>query len=255
MTHARKLRPSPALVVATAALVLSVTGAAVALPGKGSVKSNDIAKQAVKTKNIAKGAVGSQQIKGKSIKGNRIKDGGIKAKQIADGAITGKQVAANGLDSSNIADFKTFSTELVTATDGASLAAARAAAPEQELFSKGPLTIYGKCIRDTTADELRAEVFVRTSQDGAVMDGDDQLNGDPAFLDVNTAEDLRQLEEGNAVLANAADVSEAEFMARAPDGTAISGQVATASKNGTLAGGNGIYGDGNVCLFNGQASG
>jgi hypothetical protein len=40
-----------------------------------------------------------------------------------------------------------------------------------------------------------------------------------------------------------------------PDGTRLVGQVGTAAKNGDLPGGNGIYGAGNVCLFNGTVSG
>ena len=44
------------------------------------------------------------------------------------------------------------------------------------------------------------------------------------------------------------------WRAMAPDGTASPG-FAVAIKNGNLAGGNGVYGDGNVCLFGGSAIG
>jgi hypothetical protein len=50
-------RPSPAMLVAVVALVLALTGAAVALPGRNSVKSNDIAPKNVKLGDIARGAV------------------------------------------------------------------------------------------------------------------------------------------------------------------------------------------------------
>jgi hypothetical protein len=50
-------RPSAAMVVAVVALVLALTGAAVALPGRNSVKSNDIAPKNVKRGDIARGAV------------------------------------------------------------------------------------------------------------------------------------------------------------------------------------------------------
>jgi hypothetical protein len=49
--------PSPALVVAIVALVAALGGSAVALQGKNTVKSNDIAPSAVKGKDIATGAV------------------------------------------------------------------------------------------------------------------------------------------------------------------------------------------------------
>jgi hypothetical protein len=59
MRKAAKLirRPSPAMVVAVVALVLALGGAAVALPGRNSVKSNDIKPHNVKLSDIARGAV------------------------------------------------------------------------------------------------------------------------------------------------------------------------------------------------------
>jgi hypothetical protein len=50
-------RPSPAMIVAIIALVLALGGVAVALPGRNSVKSKDIAPHAVKLGDIARGAV------------------------------------------------------------------------------------------------------------------------------------------------------------------------------------------------------
>ena len=50
-------RPSPALVVAMVALIAALSGTALALPGKNSVKSSDIAAGAVKGRDIAKQAV------------------------------------------------------------------------------------------------------------------------------------------------------------------------------------------------------
>jgi hypothetical protein len=52
-----RTRPSPALVVAMVALIAAVSGTALALPGKNSVKSSDIAAGAVKGRDIAKQAV------------------------------------------------------------------------------------------------------------------------------------------------------------------------------------------------------
>ena len=50
-------RPSPAMVVAVIALVAALGGAAVALPGRNSVKSNDIKPHNVRLSDIARGAV------------------------------------------------------------------------------------------------------------------------------------------------------------------------------------------------------
>jgi hypothetical protein len=50
-----KRLPSPAMIVAVIALVAALTGSAVALQGKNSVKSNDIAPNAVKSRQVAPG--------------------------------------------------------------------------------------------------------------------------------------------------------------------------------------------------------
>jgi hypothetical protein len=267
------LRPSPALFVALAALVMAMSGAAVALPGKNSVQKNDIENGAVTGKKIAKGAVGSAQIKGKSIKGNRIKDGGIKAKQLADnavetkkiedGAVTASKVPDEGLSSKKIDDYAVISSAAgnfvkLTATEAATEAAARSAAPATELFKKGQITISAKCFRDTTAGTTFAEISVATTANGAIFDGStDELNGGPAatdFLNTDTLETDRILDDVS-VTGPEADLDEGEFNIVAPDGTHLVGQTTVAAKDGSLAGGDGVYGAGNVCLFGGEIAG
>ncbi len=202
------LRPSPALIVAMTALVVAMSGAALALPGKGSVGKNDIKNGAVTAKKIARGAIGSKQIKGKSIRGNRIKDGGIDTKQladdavteakVADGAITGAKVANESLSSSKIGDYAVISSAAgnfvkLTATEAATAAAARTAAPETELFTKGQIKLTAKCFRDTAANETTAEIYVKSTAPGAIFssDEDSKPGGNAAadFLNPDTGRD------------------------------------------------------------------
>ncbi len=284
MTSIKRLRPSPALFVAMAALVMAMSGVAAALPGKGSVQKNDIAKGAVttkaiakgavKTKVIARGAIGSKQIKGKSIRGNRIKDRGIKSKQLADGAVgekqladlgvTGAKVANETLDSTKISDYAVISSPAgnfvkLTATEGPSEAAARIAAPSTELFGKGQIAISAKCFRDTVADATFAEIYVASSASGAIFDGStDELSGGNAptdFLNPGTPETDRVLDDAIATAATPALMDEGEFNVVGVDGTHLLGQTTVAAKNGALAAGDGVYGAGNVCLFGGEISG
>jgi hypothetical protein len=271
MKHLKGVRPSPALFVSMIALVMAMSGAAIA--AKATVTSSDIKKAAVTTqklangavtkKKVAKGAIGSQQIIGKSIKGNRIKDGGIKDKQIADATITGAKVADESLSSKNISDYAVISSDAgnfvkLTATEGANEAAARDAAPETTLFEKGSLKITAKCFRDTGGDETFAEIYIATNANGAIFDGStDELSGGNAatdFLNTDTAFTDRVLDDDSSTGADAS-MDEGEFNAVGPDGTHLVGQTTVASKNGNLAGGNGVYGDGNVCLFGGEIAG
>jgi hypothetical protein len=271
------------MIVALAALVMAMSGAAIALPGKGSVDSSDLAKGAVTSKAIAKGAIGSKQIDGKSIKGNRLKDGTVSDKQLkdnavteakiadgavtaaklADGSVTAAKVGDGTLSTKNLSDDAVFSSGAgsfvkLTATEAATQAAARTAAPATTLLTKGDITITAKCFRDTGTDTTFGEMYVATSANGAVFNGQvDSLQGGNAatdFLNTDTAETDRVLDDGTAT-GNTASYSEGENTILGPDGTSLIGQTSVGAKNGTLAGGNGIYGDGNVCVFGGEFAG
>lgn len=145
----------------------------------------------------------------------------------------------------------------VGATDGVSADAARSAAPKVPLFAKGPLSVYAKCFRDTTASVVTAAIFIETTSDGVIFDGGvDLKSGGPAdtdFLNTTTAEVDRELDVQTAAADSAIlDGDEEEFSAVAPDGTAIRGGLYIAAKQGTLALAGGAYGAGNVCLFGGH---
>jgi len=63
MKWIRERRPSPALVVSMIALGVALAGTAGALPGKNSVRSNDIAKGAVRAKNLGAVVVRAEGIR------------------------------------------------------------------------------------------------------------------------------------------------------------------------------------------------
>jgi len=240
MREKKQLIPSPALWVALVALVLAMSGAAIALPGKASVKKDDIAKGAVTAKAIAKNAV--------------------KTKHVKDGAVTGAKVKDESLSSEDVSDYAVIDSPAgsfvkLTATEAASEAAARAAAPATVLFTKGQITVYAKCFRDTVGDETYAEIYASTSADGAIFDGnEDNLGGGPAatdFLNVATPEVDRQIDAESATAATAT-FQEGEFGIVGADGTHLLGQNTIGVKNGVLPAGNGVYGAGNVCLFGGN---
>jgi len=70
-------RPSPALIVAVIALVAAMSGAAVALPGENTVKSNDIKKQAVHKSDIERGAVTSAKIRNEGVRATDLATGSV----------------------------------------------------------------------------------------------------------------------------------------------------------------------------------
>jgi hypothetical protein len=236
--------PSPALLIASIALVAAMSGAALALPGHSTVDRGD----------IKRNAIGSKQIEGRSIKGSDVGRDALKGDQILESKL-GPVPEARTAQSVNLFGD---SYERVTATEAADLAAAQAAAPPIPLATKGELTVYGKCFRGALPDALHGRIYVSTTTDGAIFtaDGGALVGGATAadLLGPSTPEESRELLRAD-VGTDASALVSGRWYAMAPDGTGIGGSTAIALKNGTLPGGNGLYGDANVCLFGGDGIG
>jgi hypothetical protein len=97
---------------------------------------------------------------------------------------------------------------------------------------------------------------METSADGAISEASfgDLGGGGSGYLDVDTPEGQRRLFENSTAGDNAA-IDRGDFYAMAPDGTGIGGRLAVAVKQGAPPAGDGVYGEGNVCLFGGEAIG
>lgn len=215
---------SPATVLASLAVFLAMTGGAWAL-GRNSVGSKELKKNAVTTAKIRNNAVTGSKIRLKTL-----------------GPVP------------RVKGHETRPVRRILATDGPYLDAAREAAPEVPMFRVGPVTIYAKCYTDLTSVRTYGSFFIKTARNGVIFDSDeDNADGDP-FLDTGTPESDRELMYQYAV----ADSAVAYFMhsdetvAMLPGGRSFEARHSLAVKNGTLPGGNGIYGDGNVCLFAGD---
>lgn len=108
-------KPSPALIVATIALVAALAGSAVALPGKNTIDKNDLKKGSVTSKALKAGAVGSAAIADGQVGAAdiapgvipkvdvTIADGSITTAKLADGAVSAAKIAAGGVSSAAIA--------------------------------------------------------------------------------------------------------------------------------------------------------
>lgn len=236
MSNARpsrsRLQPSAAMIVAMTALVLAMSGAAVGLKGKDRVGAKDIKRNAVR----------SQEVKNKSLRG----------KDVADDTLVSKQVAPESLDSSDLREFAVADDALtrVLATEGASSAAARSAAPETVLLEEGPLTVYAKCFRDAGAGETTGAVYASTNAPGSMLSAAAQLPDDnAAFLEPGTPEPQRLVHAENVSAADAADFGRASGALAAPEGVAFEALVSIGVKQGNPADAGGLFGEGNSCLF------
>lgn len=228
-------RPSPSLVISLLALFVALGGTSYAV-----TKING--------KNIKKG----------TIPGDRVKKKGITATQIKDNAITGAQIneAKLGLVAkAKAADTAATATSATTATNAANADNAKNAASAAdsaklggkgpadfvgtdqsrrilrklsfgetvELVSSGPVALDAVCSSASGTD--RIAVKARTSVAGAVLGGEDDLNGGatPAsFLNPETLPDDRDLaEDSTATGTVSVDTEIDEGFVMAPDTSAI----------------------------------
>jgi hypothetical protein len=221
---------------------------------KNAVTKAKIKNGAVSGSKIAAGAVTGDKVAAGAVTSEKIQDGAVTGAKIAAGAVTGGSVAPGSLSSAALSDVRMISLTKVGATTGSEYDTARNAAPSHVLFSKGPLTVYAKCFTAEDVNRTYAVAYMSTSQAGSVLvGGNDGLEGDP-FLNPDTEEDEREIYDESAG-ENSASGWRSIFQGAAPDGTAISGQVATYAKNGTLPQGDGLYAGGNSCLFSGFVNG
>ncbi|MCM0620068.1 hypothetical protein [Nocardioides bruguierae] len=215
--HPRR-RPSAPLVISLLALVL-------ALVATGAPAT-------------AARLITGQDVRNGSLTGLDVKDGSLRAADLADGA----------------AGVTFFGRKRVLASAGDDYTASLAAAKKVVLLRQGPITVYGKCFMVGTT--INYVVAVSTKEDGVLMDSrEDSLVTEGSFLDVDTPETDRIMEEDSASAGTADSDAEdsSDFLILAPDGTTIRGWSGGALKTGALPGGNGPFGAGKVCLFTGGA--
>lgn len=237
-------RITPATVLASIAVFLALTGGAYAL-GKNSVGTKQLKRNAVTTAKIKKNAVATA----------KIRKGAVTTAKIRKKAVTGGKINLSTLGPvPRVEGQTTFPQTRIVAADGPDRDAAREAAAETPMFEVGPINIYAKCYTDLTANRTYAEVFIKTSVDGVILESDqNEFSGDP-FLGPETPEANRALmyEYATTDSSDAYLMHSDETVAMLPDGTSFQARHSIAVKNGDLPGGNGVYGAGNVCLVAGD---
>lgn len=84
-------------VVAYLALFVALSGSALALPGKNSVKSNDIKRGAVKGRAIAEGAVKKAKLRDAAVTAAKLDAAAVTGAALADGAVTAPKLAQDSV--------------------------------------------------------------------------------------------------------------------------------------------------------------
>lgn len=170
----------PAMGVAFLALLIALSGTAIALPGKNKVDKNDIKKNAIAAKQIKAGAVASSEAKNNSLKGVDINEGTLG--QVPSALTAGTANSATTAGSA-------------TSVGGVRLAKVdfrrNATLPQTTFFDEGGLQLRGTCTPGDVAVVATSSAAVNTAtirssaHDVGVnqtTDGTETLNEVNAFI-------------------------------------------------------------------------
>jgi len=258
-------RPSAAMVIACVALVAALNGPAIASTAStaaAKIKAN------FNGKRIKKNSIPANRITKNSITGTQIKESGLgtvpnathatsattatNATSAATAALATKATTADSATA--LAGHKTWHVKATSSADNATLATAIAQATSVPLGTIGPFTVEGRCF--TSAGNLYSIILVATTEARSIFAGQTTLPGGAAasYLNPDSLELTRYV-----TLATAANNTAAaspgyfsKFTAISPSGTHVIGYGNVYAKQGTLGAGDGPYGAGNVCLFEGE---
>jgi hypothetical protein len=189
----RRVRPSPAMLVAVIALVAALAGSATALKGKNKVDKNDIRRNAVQGK----------QVKDDTLKGADVDEATLG--QVPSAATAGAAERSAGLEGlARIAP--------VTISDNA---------PETSLATLGPFTIALACIEAGTS--TTAQLRIRTSENDTIWrSGSDS----DANLDVDSFGTLAEVNDPDSPDSPMyAPPAQSAFGAIAPSRAALDGAL------------------------------
>ena len=255
-------RPSPALVISLVALFVSLGGVSYGV-ATGFIDSREIKNNTVRSKDVRNNNLTGKDIK--NLTGGDVLNDRLTGADVNEGTLgevpraTG---ATNADNATNLANFTPVALKTATPNVAATDADARADAPKIPLFSKGQLSIYGKCFRNSADGDIFVGTYIETSAEGALFDSNnDGKDGGPAeadFLNPDTPETEREIdltELTAAVDASIDNDAEADVYAVTPDGAAFQYFSTSGVHQGELALANGAWGAGDGCLWRGLAFG
>jgi hypothetical protein len=168
-------RPSPAMAVAFLALLVALSGTAVALPGSRTVTAGDIKTKAVGKRAITAGGVGKSEagprsvgrseLQDNTVQSNKVDDNSLTGAASADSATTANGVGPNGVSTNSIqndavtsAKFGAVTQREVTVViadpdaDGGTGNATASCLPGEQLLGGG--AVWGGAFTDAEAQQL-----------------------------------------------------------------------------------------------------
>lgn len=236
--------------IALVALFVALGGIswAAATAPKNSVAAKSIKKNAVTNAKIKNNAVTTRKIKTGAVLGSDIKNDSLTGTDINEGSLGTVPSAATAGSSAD--QIEVIKAEQSSASN-ADPAIARSQAAEVPLASHGVVSLYGKCFTDTDSNEIYFETYVKTSVDGAMLQGENAT--DSAYfnstLNTTTIEDDRQVQYDDDSGDSVDDDNATGVSVIGPDRKAIYFDVMVYGRVGNPANASPALLAGNSCLW------
>jgi hypothetical protein len=234
------------MVVALLALCVALGGTATALPGRGRVKKDDIARAAVRARHIKSGNVLNRHIRARAVSRSKIAKNAINSDLVARDALTGADVLEASFgrvpDASHLdgKDSSAFEPAETVQTFGGQVKM-NVGDADRHLLTVGPFTFTARCV-DNGAGLVLAQVLITTSEENSAFAGDEDSDSDfdpddpdnPAIW----AQAVGTAVTGGAPTINAGAGNDEISHALAPGGTAVAGGATIATN---FAGSNCVF--------------
>jgi hypothetical protein len=194
MSKFRRSIPTPAMVVACIALLASLSGTAVALPGKNKLDKNDFPVGVVRSAAIRNGGIASADLKEGIVVPSKVAPGAIATGALQTGAVTNPKLGGNAVTSSKIADNSVGTSEIVgNGVGGSEIADNAVGTSEIATNGVGGAEIAANAV---TSDEIANDaVGGGELADGAVTSGElggltVRTDGSPASVPATNGSDV-----------------------------------------------------------------
>lgn len=161
--------PSPATAIAFTALLVALSGTAIALPGRGTVDSGDLRRGAVKTSDLGRNAVTGPKVRNSSLRGADVRNESLSGLDI-DESTLGQVPSANAANTANSANTAARANTADTATSVQGVSFARIDYRAQ--LGTGPqpiLSLNGLTLSATCPTEAGFAISATTSVNNAMI--------------------------------------------------------------------------------------
>jgi len=177
----RRLRPSPAMVVALIALFLSLGGVSYGL-ATGFIDSREIQDNTIQSRDIRQNVIRTEDLRNNEIRGRDIRNSTVRTEDVALNSLTGADINESSLGKVAAATKADSATTAASATSADSVEALKTVPPttvpegsSATLLTAQPFTLTGTC-ESAGITDTRARVRLATTEAGSAY----STGGDPS---------------------------------------------------------------------------